>query len=200
MPMFDKVRVLLSFIPFVGFSSAFAVDESRLWIPTNFERQYLNLKNAAEAAESLDRCVEVVRGTIDLGRSTKELPIFRIQCRQENGRTYNEMVNGISFETLTTRVVDESQLTPEEQARRQQKLENAKKAFLNRCLAELESKTQLFINKKLLSQTHEPITFSLEQAEFVFDFDAEDINGVALEYTSTCKVAEGIDLKVTSRN
>ena len=197
--MLTLLKHLIQIILLVVANKILALDESRLWLPTNYERQYLSLVSAAKAAESLDRCVEVVRGTIDLNQSTKDLPIFRIQCRQESGRTYNEMVNGLTFETITTPIIDESKLTPEEQARKLEELESAKKMFLNRCLAQLGEQTKLFINMKLLSESHDPSEFSLEQARYDFQFDAENMDGIGLSYVATCFVGEDVDIRIRAR-
>lgn len=188
-------------------STSIAVDESRLWLPTNFERKYLDLKQAAETAEGLERCVSVIRGTIDINRSTHEHPIYRIQCRQENGRTYNEMVDGLTFETLTTPVVVEVEKTPEElealrleeERKREEELARAKQDFLKQCLTEWENKTQLFINKKLLNSTPEPEEFSLDKAKYYLDFDAQDINSVDLSYRAICNVGEELEMVIRVR-
>lgn len=206
--MFRKQIIpLSSLIALAASLSTYAVDESRLWLPSNYERQYLKLVSAAKAAESLDRCVKMIRGTIDLERSSSEHPIFRIQCRQENGRTYNEMVDGLSFETLTTPVVVEKQLSPdeiealrlEEERKKLEALENAKLDFLSRCKTELASQSKLFIGKELLEDKPEPQEFSLESAKYYLDFNAEDINGVSLKYRAICWVGESVKLKIRTR-
>lgn len=206
--MFRKLALVLCVGVFSPVPSVMAVDESRLWMPSNYERQYLDLKKAAEVAEELDRCVKVIRGTIDLNQSTKDKPIYRIQCRQENGRTYNEMVDGLSFDTLTTPKVVEKVLTAdeieaqrlEEERKRLEEIENTKQVFLQQCLTELESKSKLFINKRLLNDSPEPEEFSLEQAKYYLDFDAEDIHGVALKYRAICWVEpEKTDLRIRTR-
>lgn len=206
--MIRKRMVCVSASMLLGMSlPSSAVDESRLWVPTNYERQYLDLVKAAKAAESLDRCVSMIRGTIDIERSSQEHPIFRIQCRQESGRTYNEMVDGISFETLTTPVIVEQKLSAEELAalkleeerERLENIEKTKVGFLDRCKVELDAKSRLFINMKLLNPEPEPQEFTLENAKYYLDFDAEDINGVALKYRAICWVGENVEIKIRTR-
>ena len=46
-----------------------AVDDSKLWLPSSHVTHFLQLKEAAEAAESLERCTKVLRGTIDFEQS-----------------------------------------------------------------------------------------------------------------------------------
>lgn len=185
------------FIFFLGTAHVFALDESRLWLPTNYEPLYLDLKAAAEAAECLDRCERVVRGTVDLYESKKAgHPIFRIQCRQPNNRTYNEMVDGLTKKTLTTPVIEEKALTPEEleakrleeERARQKVITERKELFLSRCRQAFDEKTTLFIQKNIVDLAPKPKVFEMEKAVYHLDFDAEDINGVALAYRAICVV------------
>lgn len=154
------------------------LDESRLWLPKNYERIYLDLKESAKAALKLDRCVKVVRGTVDLEQSSKEHPIFRIQCRQENGRTYNEMVDGLSKKTLTTVEIDESQDESE--------LEERQKVFWRQCEKAFNTKTRLFQGLKVSEGGNVPREFSESSAKYVIDFDAEDMHGQSLQYRAIC--------------
>ncbi len=181
----------VSMLPLAFSSNAEGVDESRLWVPKNYERIYLDLKDAAEAAEKLDRCVKVIRGTIDLEESTREHPIFRIQCRQNNGRTYNEMVDGLTKETLTTVEVDESLV--------EIKLEEQKALFWSQCKKAFEYKTRLFQGLVLKMESPEPEEFSLDAAKYVVEFDAEDMYGKALEYRAICTVKAEEEAKLTIR-
>ena len=193
----------------VGVNQSSALDEERLWLPTNYERVYLDLKASAEKAEALDRCVKVLRGTIDLQKSTPEHPIFRIQCRQENGRTYNEMVDGLTKETLTTVQVVEVPLTEEEleakrleeEKQRLAELESRKNEFLSSCLGTLREKTRLFKDVEILNTAPEPLEFDMESALFKFQFDAKDIHDVSLAYQAVCSVEAGMapSIKIKGR-
>ncbi len=73
---------------------AFALRESRLWLPKKYTYLMPRLIGAAYTAESSDDCVEVVDAQLDVGRSTKELPMFRIICRNVEGRTYIVRLSG----------------------------------------------------------------------------------------------------------
>jgi len=170
-----------------------ALDENRLWLPKSYERIYLDLKRSAEAAESLDRCVTVLRGTIDFEQSTKAHPIFRIQCRQANGRTYNEMVNGITYETLTT--VEETEDMVAE------KLDIQKQAYWQQCNDAFVEKTRLFLDLSVLNEKPEPEEFSLDHALFRILFDAKDMDGNQLKYKAVCSVKkdQGAVIRVRKR-
>jgi len=181
----------------LAISPVWAVDESRLWLPSNFEKRYLDLLSSAKAAESLERCETVIRGTIDLEQSTRDKPIFRIQCRQENGRTYNEMVDGTTHKTLTTVIEEPKVLSPEEmeaarleQEKKRLEAEGAQKAvFLEQCLTSFRNKTKLFQSLDLVNEAPEPEEFTMESAKFYLDFGALNLEGQKLSYRAICLVS-----------
>lgn len=184
-------------------SHAFALDQERLWLPTKYQTLYLPLVKAAEAAEALDRCATVMEGTIDLEQSRPERPIYRVLCRQENGRTYNEMVDGLSFATLTTPKVVEPELTPEEQERLLQQQEQLRLADLARrkaeawqfCRQSLKEHTRMMMELEWLADLDgpvEPVLFDDEIARFSVDFNARSMQGEALRYTAECSCSAGV--------
>lgn len=180
-------------------ASTLALDEERLWLPRSYQTLYLSLVDSALAAESLERCVDVLDGTIDLAQSTKDKPVFRIRCRQENGKTYSEMVDGISFKTLTTPqaevevlTADELELLKIEEARLR---EEERVAHLRRmwqeCDHSIREKTRLMNNvKRLTEEMPEPQVKEDNQTIFTLDFDAEDISGEKLQYRVHCAIRD----------
>jgi len=180
-------------------SQVLAFDESRLWLPSKYHKLYLELKESAAAAEELDNCTEVLQGTIDLDQSMPEHPIFRILCRRPDGLSYNEMVDGLSKETLTTYippvvVMSEEDLERqriEEQLRLEAEKERLKQEFRALCRARMEEKTQLMISlNHLTAKDVEPSQYDGDSAQFNFDFDAKDIAGKALHYRARCLIDE----------
>ncbi len=176
---------------------AFALDESRLWLARSHQIHYLPLVHSAQAAEAISRCTEVMEGTLDLDQSRPGHPIFRILCRQPDGRSYNEMVDGLSFETLTTPKPIEVALTPEEEARikreeeakRQEAIAQRKLMLWKMCEVQLQARTKMMLNLTWLHEGHpEPIEFSEQDAVFEVDFDAKSIWGVELKYQARCEV------------
>jgi hypothetical protein len=195
---------------FILCGNAYALDESRLWLPTKYERHYLDLRDSALAAEALERCVSVLSGTIDLQQSREQQPIFRIQCRQENGRTYNEMVDGNTKKTLTTVIQEPQELTPEEleqlrleqERRRQEEREAKRLALFQVCQQRYQEKTRLFQSLQQLNEGKETQEFDEQKgrAKFYFDFDAVDMEGKPLEYRATCITGdEGMQFRVRKR-
>jgi len=181
-------------------TSAHGLDESRLWLPVKYQKLYLELKAAAEAAESLDNCSEVLKGVIDLERSEPEHPIFRILCRRPDGISYNEMVDGLSKETLTTQVVPERELTEEElevlrleeERRIAQERAHRKAQFNQACNTAFVEATGLMIDRQRLSpEKLEPVSFDDVQAVYRIAFNATSIGGAPLEYVAVCQVEMG---------
>lgn len=191
-------RLLFRKVPFLFIllvlspHQVFALDESRLWLPTSYEKLYLELRAAARAAEALDRCKNVLRGTIDLEQSRKDHPIFRIQCRQENNRTYNEMVDGLTQETLTTKIELPVGPSPEE-------IEGKKRAFYEQCFVEFSEKTDLFQKLIMADNNSDPVEFTMERAKFYLDFKAENPEGDELSYRSICLVSDDSPLELHIR-
>lgn len=188
------VAVLLSGLS----SAAYSLDETRLWLPKTYHKHYLILVKAAAAAEAIDRCDTVLEGTVDLSQSRAEHPIFRILCRQTNGLSYNEMVDGITFETLTTPapvevILSEAEklaLKLAEEARKAAILEQKKQHYWSQCDAAIRSQTKLMMELRWLTAIPPaPAELTEEGAHFVVDFDAKNMWGNDLQYQASC-VAE----------
>lgn len=159
---------------------AVAVEENRLWLPVKDHTHYLSLKHAAEAAERLDRCTKVLQGTIDKEQSTPNHPIFRILCKQRSGLTYNEMVDGVTLEPLTT-------VAPVEVVPTVEDLEGDKKARFSECDQAVKRDTEFMTGLKWHYDGYmEPESFENEVAVFSLDFDATNPDGNILEYRAFC--------------
>jgi hypothetical protein len=164
-----------------------ALDKERLWLPVKYQTLYLPLVKAASVAQALERCVTVVEGTLDLEQSKPSHPIYRIQCRQENGRTYNEIVDGVSFAPLTTVTVIEPERVAEEVARQKQ-------IAWQKCQAPLIDRTRLMqelVWQTALEDLVEPQVYSEEEVRFAVNFDARSMGGEPLHYKAECTVRKG---------
>lgn len=186
-------------------SLANAVDDKRLWLPGNYASLFIELKRAAVAAEKLDRCISVEQGTIDLDDSSSEHPVYRILCRQDSGRTYNEMVDGISFATLTTKIVIPVEVSEDEletlrlieEKRKQEALEVRIAKLGDLCETAIKEKTRLM--KNVIWLTTLPISpGELEEssAKFTVDFNAKDVRGGLLRYQAVCHFSQDDQLKL----
>jgi hypothetical protein len=191
-------------------SNVYALDDSRLWLPTKYSTLFLSLKEAAAAAEVLDRCVTILRGTLDLEKSTTEQPIYRFLCRQASGLTYNELVDGLTMETLTTKVVvqlpptaEELELQKIEEEKQRVAAEEATKQYLwQLCEKELNSKIGLMDGVRWISDyPPEPDVYEAKGAVFTLEFDAKDMYGKALHYRTRCNITadENVSLVVRTR-
>lgn len=179
-----------------------SLDESRLWLPTSHNTLYLKLKEAALKAEQLDRCVTVLKGTIDREQSTKNHPIYRILCRQENRRSYNEMVDGLTMETLTTVVPVDMPPTEEELLRIAEEKEQRKRDSWSSCQDRLGEKVKFMAAVNWIGENEGvPTVYDDERIEFVADFDGENMEGVPLKYTAICKIRfpEDISIRIRKR-
>lgn len=192
---FASVAVLVALC-----SNAVALDKSRLWLSQSDQKYYLDLVRAAQAADALDQCHSVLEGTLDREQSQHNHPYFRILCRQENGRSYNEMVDGLSFETLTTPVVVEPELSEAEKehlrqlqkAQEELELARRKTEAWQRCEEQIRHQTRMMIRMVwLTTEEPDPVSFSDTDAVFVADFDAHDPRGSLLHYRATCTISSG---------
>jgi hypothetical protein len=171
--------------------SAIALDPSRLWLPQAQDSLQADLVRAAQVAEDLERCTTVLEGTLDIEQSTPRQPIYRILCRQSDGRSYNEMVDGSTFETLTTIVVKEKALTKEEltlkSAQAQAELVKRTTDAWNRCDEKIKFATRMMIDMVLLTEGRpESTTAGPDEQVFVVAFDAKGIRGEALHFNAIC--------------
>ncbi len=182
-----------------------AVEDKDLWLPGRYAPIFLELKKAAEAAESLDRCVRVQQGTIDLDDSRPDHPVYRILCKQENGRNYNEMVDGLSFETLTTKVEIPVEPTAEEleaiRLAEEKRKEEEKQVRISHLWGLCEEKIRHRV--RLMSDfswvTELPVTpdvFEEASVTFTVDFDAKDMHKQPLYYRAVCDFSENDALAV----
>ncbi len=195
--LFGKfVLSMLLVAPSIGFTE---VDLDRLWIPAKHQTLFIDLKKAANAAESIRRCVTVLQGTLDLDHSSANHPVYRILCRQENGKSYNEMVDGITFETLTT--VQEAIVppTPEELERQRMEEERKKAEALDKrkernwllCLEEFDLKTKYMIElKRVQEERPEPDVIDDAKVEFTIDFNSHNTQGQLLKYKAFCHTVD----------
>ena len=178
-----------------------ALDQDRLWLPVRYQGLFLDLKAAASAALDLQRCIEVMSGTLDMDNSTEDHPIFRIKCKQVNGRSYNELVDGLTKRTITAAAVD-APLTQEEQEalrleeeRRLQEAEEKRvateRAFWAGCEEKAREKAALMNQAQLYIEPRpEPIFFDELMARYQFFADAVNAEGIALYFTFHCEVDE----------
>jgi len=168
-------------VSFFGAMSVLAVDESRLWVPGKYETLFLDLKKAAEKANALEKCKTVLRGTVDLEQSKDNHPIFRILCRQSNNKTYNEMVDGVSFETLTTKVEAPIELSVEEA------LVARKTMLWKTCSAAVDEKIRLMQGvTRTRDEYIAPEHYSQDDVVYLVDFNAKDMYGADLKYRAKC--------------
>ena len=186
--------IFLTFIILIAIKPSYviALDEKRLWIPSNYEYLYLDLKKSAIAVEALGRCETVLRGTLDFDASVlPDDPVFRILCRGTNGRTYNEMV-------MPEKVWTESEIE-ENKEKEVKALLLVQREMQVKCDSRLSKDTVLFntLQRKQTSFSLIKFEYSSFSDDFIvldpsgvfqMDFDALDMYGVKLEYRAMCYI------------
>lgn len=195
-----RVHYVVVFFAFIVFmllktSYAIALDEKRLWLPSNYEHLYLDLKKSAISVEASDRCVTVLRGTLDFDSSILPSdPVFRILCRGSNGRTYNEMVG-------PQKIWTESEIE-ENKVKQEEALLLVQNDMQGKCDIRLAEKTALFnaLQRKQSSFSLIKFEYSSFSDDFIvldprgvfqMDFDAMDMYDVKLEYRALCHIENG---------
>jgi len=160
-------------------------DPRVLWLPKSYKRKHeRKLIKAASVAAKLDECDTVLRGTLDFDNSTDDHPIYRILCRRADGSSYNEAVDGLTYETLTTRHVPLA-------VRMSKKIESLR----GYCRQAIAKEVTMMQNLSWLEKGREPVTVEEDIATFVFDFDATNEQLEPLYYRGTCNAT--IDDEVT---
>ena len=164
------------------------VDESKLWLPQKYQKHYVGLLKAAGVAEKVERCESIIEGTIDIGQTTAEHPMFRILCRQENGRSYNEIIDGLSFDPLTTPWPKEllmseeelEQLRREEEQKRRDWIDELKREFWTSCKNAAQVETRFMHNMSWLTvEQNEPVSVIDTALEFGDQGDTSELADVA---------------------
>lgn len=182
------------------------LDESRLWLPISYKQYYFELLASGLAAEAQTECDSVVEGTVDLDQSSRDKPVFRVLCRNADGRTFNMLVDGLTRTVLTPGHEVEQLLTPEqraararrraEESARRQRQAAAEKARQQRQLtegywAQCEQALQPTVANMLSVEWLEDPQSAMVTAEgavFTRNFTARDYTGNALFFTAECEV------------
>lgn len=147
------------------------LNENALWLPMKYQGHYIQLVGAAKAALALPRCVEVKQARLDLRQSTPERSMFRILCRQASGKTYTEMIEGGSFQSLT----------PE-------------KNSVVACHTLLLEETQMMMDLSWVADTSEAANSQVDSSggeHYLWDFNAKALDGGVLHYRAECYVPMG---------
>lgn len=168
-----------------------SLDENRLWLPISYQTEYLKLKEAALKAESLERCESILEGTLDTDRSIDGVVLFRLRCKQPDGRIYTEMVDGVTMETLTTSEI--------EVVHKNEEGEQRKQTMWQACAEELQQRTRLMINIEMTEEMPIPDPVDEQTAKFIKNFTAEGVGGEKLSFQAVCISSdreEGMELKI----
>ncbi len=191
---------LLGTVFMVTGTSAWSLDEKRLWLPIKYKKYHFELLASAIAAEKHSSCEEVMEGTLDLGVSTPDEPVFRILCRSADGPGFNVMVDGKTRRLLTNEQIVEELLTdPQKEQRRQQlaertrqQLEQRKKSLWDQCEGEIRTQARDMIGFRW-DEPGPPEPLELTDAGALFEkhFRSRSPTGTELFFVARCTVADG---------
>lgn len=184
----------------------YGLDESRLWLPVTYKHYYFELLASGLAAEAQRECESVVEGTTDLDRSKPDHPVFRMLCRNPDGRTFNVLVDGLTRSIITPGYEIDQLLTSEQRAervrrreqeeeRRQRQLaaekarqyEVLKERYWTQCEQAMQSTMDNMLSMEWLEDPRAP-AITVEGAAFARNFTARDFSGNKLFFTVECKV------------
>lgn len=133
------------------------LEVDRLWLPIEYRKHYIKLREAALAVEATEPCVEVLRATIDRDLSREDHPFYRILCRRSDHRTYSEVVDGITMQTRSQQAEEPPPETPRERelrlAREEAEAERARAKA--RALAEKQAEQERLAKAKAKAEAEE---------------------------------------------
>lgn len=161
------------------------LDESKLWLPKKHESHYLKLKEVATLVANTKRCNKLLEATLDLEKTTRMFVFYKVLCRDLDGRTYFETVDG-----KTTEILEEEKPTEEEPIEEKKPPHEIK---FDLCMDRLNKQTALMKDVKYLFE--QPVKFDSRNDEtlhFTLPFNAKTMQGTALKYNALCSVADVI--------
>lgn len=165
-------------LPFFTVGFANAIELSRLWLPVEYQSEYLKLKRSAEQVFATERCREVLSGTMSLSQSRVGFPVFRVTCRDDSGLSFSRHVSGHDFTILPSQV--------------ELKLRERKREHFWRACRKAMSETVAGMHNLvwLQSEPLQPDEFSQRSAVFERDFDSTNAEGIALHYQAKCEAKQ----------
>lgn len=180
--------------------AAWSLDEKRLWLPVKYRKYHFDLLASAIATEKDPSCEQIMEGTLDLGLSKPDTPVFRFLCRSPEGPGFNVMVDGKSRQPLTNERSINELLDAQQQAIRRQQLaervrqqrEQKKKSLWEQCEAEIRRQARDMIEFAWREpDMPEPVEFSDVSAVFEKHFRSRNPAGTELFFVASCVVVEG---------
>lgn len=167
--------------PALSFPALSAIDDSRLWLPKNYEHYFSKLRRAARTAEKTDRCESVVRGQLHQERSRPDHPVYRIICRDIDRVTYSVLIDGLTYEDLTPADKRKNSLS----AAQLQSMRDDK--YWEICQRELSARTGKMMGLTWLTEAMPaPDRSEALKEVFAVDFNAHDIQKQPLRYRAYC--------------
>ncbi len=175
------MRIFLCYFTLVIPLNAWAVDDSRLWLPLSYLDFMPQLQEVAALAESTERCDEVIEGTLRQGKGTKENPVLSVHCRTPDNSTYFTLYEAKTLKEVFTQ-------RPGAGSRGPSNKELA--SYWAVCKSDVQRKTNVLNERKLIKEHSDPEVIEKEGEETIYryciDFDAVGQMGNTVNYRAIC--------------
>lgn len=152
-----------------------------MWLPLSYQEKDADLSKAVDIIMDTERCERALKATISQDRSTIAHPVFKVLCRDNEGVTYWELVDGVSLTVIKDSVpgVDAEKVAADKKL----KLKN----MWRTCSSMMDEQYLSFLNVKVLTkQQPMEIVKPDKSTHFYVDFDAVSSFGESLRYTADC--------------
>lgn len=166
----------------------YALDTKSLWLPRGYQAATKPLIQTASALEKTDRCNKVIRGQLNVDRTTKKNYYFMITCHDKYGRSYNT-----SYTYPVGIIGAEPTMVYQQKERKNQQCQNYSglldgDRIWNYCVKKLKDKTASMIKPVFMEENPEPGLGKLSKYHFEIPFDAQDMAKRRLRYKGVCEV------------
>lgn len=196
------------------------IDENKLWLPRSFSHHQKLMLESAEKAANARGCNQFIRGEIVQDESTKDEPIFKFICRDDNGSSFRILINGITgtVDNPIQTIIDENnrlaaeakaaedKANAEAQAKAEKEALEAKiKAqaqYWDICHEAIKKRIVLMKDMTIVSRMPPiPVISTDDTYTYSINFNATSSYGKTLAYRASCHISglDEFDIKIKAR-
>lgn len=169
--------ILCILLCFFVHKQAFAVPDTRLWLPKKFIALKPRLKKIAELADQREDCASVIRAELAFSRSKPGLPVFRVVCRNQESLSFAiySYMDESGEDKLEADEDEEMSLPMDEVIARRL------------CyIAVRDEAANLIKPKVIVDPDLKPYTNEVNESYFYIEVDAESLSAEPLEFGAVC--------------
>lgn len=153
-----------------------------MWLPVSYQEKEDELSKAVDMIMDTERCERALKATISQDRSTVEHPVFKILCKDKDGVTYWELVDGINFAMIDD-FLPGTDAYKAAAAEKKLKLKN----MWRTCISMMDEQYINFSNVRVLTKKQPTEIYKPDKSiHFYVDFDAVSSFGEGLKYSADC--------------